>query len=67
MLTFFAEHYDRDADGVIDLDLPVEGTLDDPEFKIGPIKTTIPACLDILSHNLFVKGEIDTGFIDRTL
>jgi acetyl-CoA carboxylase biotin carboxylase subunit len=36
------------------------------EFKIGPIKTTIPACLDILSHNLFVKGEIDTGFIDRT-
>jgi acetyl-CoA carboxylase biotin carboxylase subunit len=36
------------------------------EFKISPIKTTIPACLDILSHNLFVKGEIDTGFIDRT-
>ncbi|NQV36195.1 MAG: acetyl-CoA carboxylase biotin carboxylase subunit [Phycisphaeraceae bacterium] len=36
------------------------------EFRIGPIKTTIPACLDILSHNLFVKGEIDTGFIDRT-
>jgi acetyl-CoA carboxylase biotin carboxylase subunit len=36
------------------------------EFKIEPIKTTIPACLDILSHNLFVKGEIDTGFIDRT-
>lgn len=27
----------KDADGVIDLDLPVEGTLDDPEFKIGPI------------------------------
>ncbi|MCP4450101.1 MAG: acetyl-CoA carboxylase biotin carboxylase subunit [Planctomycetes bacterium] len=36
------------------------------EFKISPIKTTIPACLDILSHNLFVRGEIDTGFIDRT-
>ena len=36
------------------------------EFKIEPIKTTIPACMDILSHNLFVKGEIDTGFIDRT-
>jgi len=36
------------------------------EFKIEPIKTTIPACLDILSHNLFVKGQIDTGFIDRT-
>jgi acetyl-CoA carboxylase biotin carboxylase subunit len=36
------------------------------EFEIAPIKTTIPACLEILSHNLFVKGEIDTGFIDRT-
>lgn len=36
------------------------------EFKIGPIKTTIPACLDILTHNLFVKNMIDTGFIDRT-
>jgi acetyl-CoA carboxylase, biotin carboxylase subunit len=36
------------------------------EFIIEPIKTTIPACQSILSHNLFVKGEIDTGFIDRT-
>ena len=36
------------------------------EFVITPIKTTIPACQDILSHNLFVQGEIDTGFIDRT-
>ncbi|MHC5100334.1 MAG: acetyl-CoA carboxylase biotin carboxylase subunit [Planctomycetota bacterium] len=35
------------------------------EFKIGPIKTTIPACLDILSHNLFVKSEVDTSFIER--
>ena len=37
------------------------------EFVIEPIKTTIPACLDILSHNLFVKGEIDTGFVERHL
>jgi hypothetical protein len=29
------------------------------------IKTTIPACLDILSHNLFVKNKIDTGFVER--
>ena len=36
------------------------------EFVIEPIKTTIPACLDILSHNLFVKNKIDTGFIERT-
>jgi acetyl-CoA carboxylase biotin carboxylase subunit len=35
------------------------------EFVISPIKTTIPACLDILSHNLFVKGKIDTGFVER--
>lgn len=35
------------------------------EFTIEPIKTTIPACLDILSHNLFVKNKIDTGFVER--
>ncbi|MHC5180478.1 MAG: acetyl-CoA carboxylase biotin carboxylase subunit [Planctomycetota bacterium] len=35
------------------------------EFKIGPIKTTIPACLEILSHNLFVKSQVDTSFIER--
>ena len=35
------------------------------EFIIEPIKTTIPACLEILSHNLFVKSEVDTGFIER--
>ena len=35
------------------------------EFIIEPIKTTIPACLNILSHNLFVKNKIDTGFIER--
>jgi biotin carboxylase len=37
------------------------------EFVIEPIKTTIPACLDILSHNLFVKNQIDTGFVERNL
>jgi acetyl-CoA carboxylase biotin carboxylase subunit len=36
------------------------------EFVIEPIKTTIPACLAILSHNLFVKGKTDTGFVERT-
>ncbi len=35
------------------------------EFKIEPIKTTIPACLDILSHNLYIKGKLDTSFIER--
>lgn len=35
------------------------------EFKIEPIKTTIPACLEILRHNLYVKNKIDTTFIER--
>lgn len=35
------------------------------EFKINPIKTTIPAHLEILSHNLFVKNQVDTSFIER--
>ena len=35
------------------------------EFVIEPIKTTIPACMDILSHNLFIKGKINTGFIEK--
>ncbi len=36
------------------------------EFVIEPVKTTIPACLEILSHNLFVKGKVDTGFVERS-
>ncbi len=36
------------------------------EFVIEPIKTTIPICLDILSHNQFIKNQIDTGFVERT-
>ncbi len=35
------------------------------EFVIEPIKTTIPACLEIISHNLFAKSKIDTGFVER--
>ena len=27
----------KDRDGVIDLNLPVTGSLDDPKFKLGPI------------------------------
>ena len=36
------------------------------EFVVEPIKTTIPICTEILSHNLFVKGQIDTSFIERS-
>jgi acetyl-CoA carboxylase biotin carboxylase subunit len=35
------------------------------EFVIEPIKTTIPICLDILSHNQFIKNQVDTGFVER--
>ncbi len=35
------------------------------EFRIDPIKTTIPACLEILSHNLYVNNQVDTGFIEK--
>jgi len=35
------------------------------EFVIAPVKTTIPACRAILSHNLFVKNKIDTDFVER--
>ena len=37
------------------------------EFKIEPIKTTIPACLDILSHNLYLKSQVDTSFIEQEM
>lgn len=37
------------------------------EFRIEPIKTTIPAHLAILSHNLFVKNQVDTGFLEHHL
>jgi hypothetical protein len=33
----FATSLLKDADGVINLDIPVSGTLDDPTFRIGPI------------------------------
>ena len=37
------------------------------EFRIEPIKTTIPACLDILSHNLYLKSQVDTSFIEQKM
>ncbi len=33
----FATSLLKDADGVIELDIPITGTLDDPKFRIGPI------------------------------
>ena len=37
------------------------------EFRIEPIRTTIPIHLEVLSHNLFARGDIDTGFIEKNL
>lgn len=36
------------------------------EFKISPIKTTIPIHQKIFAHTDFVNGNVDTGFIERT-
>ncbi len=35
------------------------------EFKIEPVKTTIPVCLNILTHNLYLKNKVDTSFIEQ--
>jgi len=37
------------------------------EFRITPIKTTIPACLKILSHNRYLQNKVDTSFIEQHL
>ncbi len=36
------------------------------EFVIEPIQTTIPIHREIFSHAQFIRGEVDTGFIERT-
>lgn len=35
------------------------------ECQIGPIKTTIPAHLQILNHPDYVRNKVDTGFVER--
>lgn len=35
------------------------------EFQIGPIKTTIPLHQKLMEHSDFVKGDVDTNFIER--
>ena len=35
------------------------------EFRIEPLKTTIPACERILSHNLYLQNKVDTSFIEQ--
>jgi acetyl-CoA carboxylase biotin carboxylase subunit len=37
------------------------------EFIITGVKTTIPVCLEILSHHMYVKNKVDTSFIEQHL
>jgi len=37
------------------------------EFHVAPIKTTIPLHLQIMDNPNFVSGEVDTGFVERSL
>jgi acetyl-CoA carboxylase biotin carboxylase subunit len=37
------------------------------EFLISPIKTTIPMQLKIMDNQQFREGNVDTGFVERTL
>jgi acetyl-CoA carboxylase, biotin carboxylase subunit len=36
------------------------------EFVVGPIKTTIPIQMAIMEQADYIKGHVDTGFIERT-
>jgi acetyl-CoA carboxylase biotin carboxylase subunit len=36
------------------------------EFRIGPIKTTIPLHRQILANQQFKTAKVDTGWIERT-
>ncbi len=37
------------------------------EFVIYPVKTTIPLCKEVLTHERFVRGQWDTTFIEREM
>jgi acetyl-CoA carboxylase biotin carboxylase subunit len=37
------------------------------EFHVAPIKTTIPLHLQIMDNPNFVSGDVDTGFVERSL
>lgn len=54
--------YDRNRQGAIKV---MKRAL--KEFTIGPIKTTIPFHLTLMNDPDFIKGEFDTGFVERYL
>jgi|SRR5579884_4017801 len=37
------------------------------EFYVAPVKTTIPLLLQIMDNQNFQAGDVDTGFIERTM
>lgn len=37
------------------------------EFRVHPLKTTIPLYLQVMNDPFFIKGEFDTGFIKKFL
>src|SRR3984957_18736728 len=37
------------------------------EFHIAPTKTTVPLLLQIMDNQNFQSGDVDTGFVERTL
>ncbi|AQQ09456.1 2-oxoglutarate carboxylase small subunit [Sedimentisphaera cyanobacteriorum] len=37
------------------------------EFRIAPIKTTIPASLQIIDHPSYRNNQIDTGFLESEM
>jgi acetyl-CoA carboxylase biotin carboxylase subunit len=36
------------------------------ELRVEGIKTIVPRLLDILNHEAFANGQVDTRFIERT-
>ena len=37
------------------------------EFHVAPIKTTIPLHLQIMENPNFLTGDVDTGFVERSM
>ena len=69
----FATSLLKDADGVITLDVPVAGTLDDPKFRIGPIiwqiiknVLTKAVTLPFKALGSLFKGAEEAQFVEFT-
>jgi len=56
----------KDRNGVIDIDLPVTGTLDDPKFRLGPIiwKAVVNLLVKIVASPFTLLGKLFGGGAD---